>query len=189
MKFEGTGDKPVLQTARTSLRPFGADDAAFIVALVNDPDWLRFIGDRKVTDEAGARAWIESRLLVAYRTQGFGLWAMQRRCDGELLGMCGLVRRDGLPEIDLGYALLPRHRGHGYVREAGAACLAYAAEVLGKRRVLAITDPANERSIRVLASLGMVRVDTVVYESEGRRSAVFAWQAPAGAVTSAARRP
>jgi len=187
VKFEGTGDKPVLQTARTSLRPFGADDAAFIVALVNDPDWLRFIGDRKVTDEASARAWIESRLVAAYRAQGFGLWALQRRADGELLGMCGLVRRDGLPEIDLGYALLPRHRGMGYVREAGAACLAYAAEVLGKRCVLAITDPDNERSIRVLASLGMVRDDSVMYESEGRRSAVFAWHAPAAAITTPPR--
>jgi len=171
----------VLQTARTSLRPFGADDAAFIVALLNDPQWLRFIGDRKVNDAASARAWIESRLVAAYRAHGFGLWALQRRSDGELLGMCGLVRRDGLPEIDLGYALLPSHRGVGYAREAGAACLAYAAEVLGKRRVLAITDPDNERSIRVLASLGMVRDDSVVYESEGRRSAVFAWHAPAPA--------
>ena len=176
-----------MQTARTSLRPFGADDAAFIVALVNDPQWLRFIGDRKVTDESSARSWIEARLVAAYRAQGFGLWAMQRRADGELLGMCGFVRRDGLPEIDLGYALLARHRGQGYVREAGAACLAYAAEVLGKHRVLAITDPANERSIRVLASLGMVRDESVVYESEGRPSAVFAWHAPARTVTPAPR--
>ncbi len=181
MAMQGTGEVSVLQTARTSLRPFGADDAAFIVALLNDPKWLRFIGDRQVTDEASARAWIESRLVAAYRAQGFGLWALQRRADGELLGMCGLVRRDGLPEIDLGYALLPRHRGRGYVREAGAACLAYAAEVLAKRRVLAITDPGNERSIRVLASLGMVRDDSLVYESEGRRSAVFTWHAPEAA--------
>jgi ribosomal-protein-alanine N-acetyltransferase len=185
--LEGTAARPVLQTERVDLRPFSAADAAFIVALVNDPQWLRFIGDRKVTDEAGARAWIESRLVAPCRTQGFGLWAMQRRADGELLGMCGLVQRDGLPEIDLGYALLPRHRGQGYVREAGAACLAHAAEALGKRRVLAITDPDNERSIRVLESLGMVRDDSVLYESEGRRSAVFAWQAPGVAVTPAPR--
>jgi RimJ/RimL family protein N-acetyltransferase len=167
-----------LQTPRLVLRPFRAADAAFIVELLNDPGWLRFIGDRHVRDEAGAAAWIENRLQAAYRANGFGLWAMQRRADGELVGMCGLVRRDGLPEIDLGYALLPRHRGHGYVREAGAACLAHAADRLGRTRVLAITDPENERSIRVLASLGMVRDTSIVHESEGRASAVFSWTPP-----------
>jgi RimJ/RimL family protein N-acetyltransferase len=185
--IEGTAARPVLRTERIDLRPFTAADAAFIVALVNDPQWLRFIGDRHVADEASARAWIENRLVAAYRTHGFGLWAMQRRADAELLGMCGLVQRDGLPEIDLGYALLPHHRGRGYAREAGAACLSHAAAVLGRRRVLAITDPLNERSIRVLASLGMVRDDSVLYESEGRRSAVFAWHAPAAPVTAAPR--
>jgi ribosomal-protein-alanine N-acetyltransferase len=172
----------VLETDRLVLREFEPDDAAFVVRLLNDPGWLRFIGDRQVRDEAAARDWIERRLVTAYRQHGFGLWAMQRRADGALAGMCGLVRRDGLPEIDLGYALLPAFRGKGLVREAGAACLVHAALALGKRRVLAITDPDNERSIRVLAALGMVRDTSIDYRNDaGKASAVFAWTAQTAA--------
>jgi RimJ/RimL family protein N-acetyltransferase len=168
----------VLETGRLVLREFGAGDAAFIVRLLNDPGWLRFIGDRQVRDEAAAVEWIERRLVPAYREHGFGLWAVQRRADGALAGMCGLVRRDGLPEIDLGYALLPQFRGQGLVREAGAACLEHAARALGRRRVLAITDPGNAASIRVLVGLGMVPDEGIAYESDGRRSAVFSWTPP-----------
>jgi ribosomal-protein-alanine N-acetyltransferase len=172
----------VLETDRLVLREFEPDDAAFVVRLLNDPGWLRFIGDRQVRDEAAARDWIERRLVTAYREHGFGLWAMQRRADAALAGMCGLVRRDGLPEIDLGYALLPAFRGQGLVREAGSACLAHAARALGKRRVLAITDPDNERSIRVLAALGMVRDMSIDYRNDaGKVSAVFAWTAQTAA--------
>ena len=172
----------VLETERLVLREFDARDAAFVVRLLNDPGWLRYIGDRQVRDEAAARDWIERRLVPAYRDLGFGLWAMQRRADGALAGMCGLVRRDGLPEIDLGYALLPPFRGQGLVREAGSACLAHAARALKRRRVLAITDPDNERSIRVLASLGMMRDTGIEYRNDaGKASAVFSWTAPDGA--------
>ena len=117
------------------------------MALLNDPQWLRFIGDRKVNDAASARAWIESRLVAAYRAHGFGLWALQRRSDGELLGMCGLVRRDGLPEIDLGYA----HWGH-FPPEVDATpvyaepfvCCLPADHPLAKRKQVALATLAAE---------------------------------------------
>lgn len=179
-------DTPVLQTPRLDLRRFTADDAAFIAQLLNDPSWLRFIGDRGVRDEDGARAWIAERLVAAYEKQGFGLWAMQRRDDGALLGMCGLVKRDSLPDIDVGYALLPQFRGAGYAREAAAACLDYGANVLGLERILAITRPENRSSISVLESLGMRLERTEQLAGDDHVSMVFEWR-PAARVAAATR--
>jgi len=170
----------VLQTDRLVLRWFTADDASFVVELLNDAAWLHLIGDRGVRSEADARAWIDARLRAPYWRQGFGQWAIERRSDGARLGICGLIRRDALPDIDLGYSLLPRFHGMGYAREAAAAVLAYADEVLGLSRILAITDPANERSISLLQSLGMVLERTAVLAGDDDPSMVFAWGPPAG---------
>jgi ribosomal-protein-alanine N-acetyltransferase len=167
----------VLQTPRLSLRWFTTDDAAFIVELLNDPGWLAFIGDRGVRNESQARRWIDERLIVPTERQGFGLWAVERREDAALLGMCGLVKREGLPEIDLGYALLPRHRGAGYAREAAAACLAHAADKLGKREVLAITRPENVGSMRLLEAIGMRRLTTIRLPDVDHEDVLFAWRA------------
>ena len=172
----------VLRTPRVVLRWFTDDDARFIVELLNDPGWKKFIGERGVRTEDDARTWIAERLVALYRSQGFGLWAMQRVSDGALIGMCGLVKRDSLPGIDIGYALLPAFRGMGYVREAAAACLAYGADVLGLERILAITRPGNTASIRVLESLGMQWERTERLADADYESMVFAWQAGASAM-------
>jgi ribosomal-protein-alanine N-acetyltransferase len=104
---------------------------------------------------------------------------MARRADGVVVGMCGFVRRETLPDVDIGYALLPAFRGQGYVREAAAACLAHGATALGLRRVLAITRPANVRSIAVLAALGMTPQRTEVLAGDDHASLVFAIDLPA----------
>lgn len=175
---------PVLDTPRLALREFTADDAAFIVELLNDPGWLRFIGDRGVRSEADARAWIDERLVGSYRRHGFGLWAMQRRADGALLGMCGLVRRDALPDADVGYALMPHARGAGYAREAAAACLEHAARRLGMTRVLAITRPDNLSSSATLRAIGMRQIERRVLDGDDHESLVFEWRARSAAVPS-----
>ena len=170
----------VLRTERLVLRWFAADDAAFILELVNDPDWLKNIGDRGLRTVDEARAWIESRLVASYLEHGYGLWAMQRREDGALVGMCGLVRRPSLPLLDVGFALVPRARRQGYVREAAAACVAYAFRVLEEPRVLAITSPSNLASIRVLESIGLRHERTEVLADDTRESAVYGSNANAG---------
>ena len=168
----------VLQTPRLTLRWYHADDAASLLALVNDPGWLQHIGQRHVHTLDDARRFIEERLAAACERQGFGLWAMERRNSGEVAGMCGLVRRDGLPGIDLGYALLPAHRGQGLVHEAATACLDHAHRVLGQTRVLAITSPDNHASARVLAKLGFVPQGRITLPGETAASDLYAWQAP-----------
>ena len=169
----------VLQTDRLTLRWFGESDAAFVLELVNEPSWIANIGDRNVRTLDDARAFIAERLVRSYWQNGHGLWAIERRSDGELLGMCGLVDRDSLPAIDVGYALVPRFWGHGYAREAASASLRYAREVLEAARVLAIVQPENQPSIRVLESVGMVRVGSHRIEGEGVELALFASPEPA----------
>ncbi|HEX2011928.1 MAG TPA: GNAT family N-acetyltransferase [Roseateles sp.] len=168
----------VLQTERLNVRHFERRDAAFILELLNEPSWIANIGERGVRDLAQAEVWIEDKLIATYARLGFGFWAVERRADGALLGMCGLVRRDSLPEVDLGYAFVPRAWGQGYAREAAAACLRHAHEVLGMDRLLAITGPDNLASQRVLADLGFALQETRVLEGETRQTQVWHWPAP-----------
>ena len=144
----------LLRTDRLILRRVTSADAPFIQALVNDPDWLRYIGDRGVRTLEDARAYVRNGPARMYETYGFGLYAVERRSDGAVMGLAGLIKRDTLPEFDLGFAFLPAHRGQGYAREAAAMVLAEARDAFGLSRVLAITSLDNERSMALLESLG-----------------------------------
>lgn len=148
---------PVLLTPRLAIRAFTLDDAAFIVELLNDPGWLKHIGDRGVRTQDDARRYLSAGPIAAGARQGFALWAVLRRDDpsGAPIGMCGLVRREGLEHVDLGYAFLPTARGQGYAREAAAAVLKHGFERLGLSRIVAITAVDNEASGRVLEAIGM----------------------------------
>ena len=147
----------ILETERLRLRWFNPtdSDADFLRALLNDPGWLANIGERNVRTRRQARAWIAARHTATYGRLGFGFWAVERRSDGALMGMCGLIKRDTLMEADVGYALMPAFRGHGYAREAAAACVRYAQEVLGLAEVWGITGPANAASATVLQQIGL----------------------------------
>jgi [ribosomal protein S5]-alanine N-acetyltransferase len=144
-----------LATARLTLRAFTADDAAFIVELLNDPGWLRNIGDRKVRTQDDAREYLRKGAIAHAALHGFALGAVQRRSDGALIGMCGLIRRESLDDVDLGYAFLPAYRGQGYAREAAAAWLHIGFERFGLQRIVAITSVDNAASGRVLEAIGM----------------------------------
>lgn len=145
----------VTASERTILRELEdtRQDAAFILELVREPSWLRFIGDRGVTDLQGARAYLRRAILASYERHGFGLWGIRLR-GGEMAGICGILKRDWLPDPDLGFALLERHAGRGLATEASAAAIEHARDELGLRRLAAITDPENAASARVLEKLG-----------------------------------
>lgn len=147
-------------TARLALRPLADSDAVFIVALLNDGDWLRFIGDRGVRTTEAARAWLRDGPAAHAARHGFALQAVERLDQGVPIGICGLIRREGLADVDLGYALLPAHRGHGFVREAAAAWLERGFAHHGLSRIAAYVKPGNAASLRVLEALGL-RADGV----------------------------
>jgi len=145
----------VLETKRLILRWFAPDDAAFICELLNQPAWKQYIGDRGIDSIQDARNYIETVPLASYRRHGFGLLAVELKADGTLVGMCGLIKRDTLEDVDLGFALLSRFERQGLAHEAAAATLAYSRDMLGLDRVVAITSLDNERSSRLLERLGM----------------------------------
>ncbi|WP_372526576.1 GNAT family N-acetyltransferase [Piscinibacter sp.] len=147
----------ILDTERLRLRTLVIDDAPFILELVNEPSWLRFIGDRGVRSIEQARDYIVQGPMAMFARLGFGLYLTELK-DGALpIGICGLIKRDSLPDVDLGFAFLPRFWGCGYARESAAAVLAHGLGALGLKRIAAITSPDNRRSIRLLESIGFGR--------------------------------
>jgi [ribosomal protein S5]-alanine N-acetyltransferase len=166
----------VLETPRLALREFVLEDAAFILQLLNEPGFLRFIGDKGVRNLEDARNYLRQGPIDSYHRNGFGLYAACLRSDaaaepygepvGKPLGMCGLVKRDGLPDPDVGYAFLQRHWGRGYAAESAAAAIDYGTRTLKLPRILAITSPDNWSSIKVLEKIGM-RFDQLIQWAEG----------------------
>jgi len=143
-----------IETSRLQLRWLNADDAAFIYRLVNDPQWLRYIGDKQVHDLDAARDYIESGPRAMYQKFGFGLNLVSLKDDATAIGICGLLQRDSLTDPDLGFALLPEYCGRGYAREAAQAVLQHGFTALGQARIVAIVNSGNRDSIRLLEKLG-----------------------------------
>ena len=144
----------VLDTERLALRQLVPGDAPFILQLLNDPGWIRHIGDRGVRTVDAAAAYLEARMIAQYEKHGFGLWMVEGRAGGDAMGICGLVKRDTLPVPDLGYAFMPAYRGQGYAYESALAVRDHATGALGIPRLLAITSPVNAPSARLLERLG-----------------------------------
>ena len=148
----GTG-RVVLGTQRLTLRELHAGDAAFIHDLVNQPAWLRHIGDKGVRTLADAQRYILDGPVRMYARHGHGLWLVMTRRRGVSIGLCGLLKRDALEHPDLGFALLPAHWRQGYAHEAASAVMTHARNALGLGTVLAITTPGNHASRQLLLEL------------------------------------
>jgi [ribosomal protein S5]-alanine N-acetyltransferase len=144
----------VLSTPRLRVRPLEASDSAFIVSLLNDDAFIRNIGDRGVRSLEDAAGYISNGPGASYVRYGFGLCAVALAESGTPIGICGLLQRDQLPSPDLGFAFLPQYRSQGYAYEAASAVMADAHGRLGIPTVLAIVNPGNAASIRLLERLG-----------------------------------
>ncbi len=144
----------VLQTNRLCLRRLSADDADFILQLLNEPSFIQNIGDRGVRTIEDARAYILKGPIASYEKHGFGLWLVEAKEPPARIGICGLLKRDVLPDVDLGYALLPEFWSKGFALESASAVLAYARETLGLKRVAAVVNADNQSSIRLLEKMG-----------------------------------
>jgi RimJ/RimL family protein N-acetyltransferase len=147
----------MIASSRLILRELIVTDTPFILELLNDGDFYRYIGDRGIRTLAQAQEYIQQGPAVSYARYGHGLYLVERKEDGACLGICGLIKRDTLEQVDIGYAFLPQYRGQGYAIEAAQAALADGKSRLGIGQVVAIVTPGNERSIGLLAKLGLVR--------------------------------
>ena|SRR5687767_6145511 len=156
----------LLETDRLMLREPTINDAAFMLRLVNEPTWLQYIGDRKVYSVEDAKQYLLNGSIKSFNENGFGFSVVEIKETGEKIGMSGLVKRDYLDDIDIGFAYFPEYTGFGFALEAARATLDHAHTSLGFNRVVAITTPDNVRSIRLLEKLGLVFEKTIVVNDE-----------------------
>ena len=145
----------ILKTERLILQQVSTEDAESILTLLNEPSFIQNIGDRGVRTMDDARAYILDRLVTSYKNHGFGMYLVILKETGASTGLCGLVRRDGLDDVDIGYAFLPHYWSKGYATEAALAVKEYAKNSIGLKRLVGITDPDNIGSSRVLEKLGL----------------------------------
>jgi RimJ/RimL family protein N-acetyltransferase len=166
-----------LDTPRLVLRPLTEDDDVFIVSLLNDPAFLRFIGDRGVRTPEGARGYIRRGPIASYERFGHGLLLVALRDSQTPIGICGLLKRETLDDVDVGFAFLPEYCGKGYGYESASAVLADGRASLGLRRIVAITDPDNVASIRLLEKLGLPFERMITMPDERKALRLRAWDA------------
>ncbi len=155
-----------LQTPRLIMREFTKEDAAFIQELLNTEDWIKYIGQRNIHSEKDAIEFIEGRLRRGYAEHGFGFFCVELKSTGEKMGMCGLVKREGLENVDLGFAFLPRYAGKGYAFEGSQSVIEFAKTDFEMKTLDAITLFINKNSIGLLERLGFHFERNVVLEEE-----------------------
>ncbi|GAC1692507.1 MAG: GNAT family N-acetyltransferase [Steroidobacteraceae bacterium] len=164
----------LLTTARLRLRRLAPGDAPFVLRLLNEPSWLRNIGDKGVRTPADAQRYLETGPVEMYARLGFGLYQVRLASSDEPIGMCGLLKREALQDADLGFAFFPEFWGNGYAREASAGVLRHARDSLGLGRIVAVTAPHNGASRRVLERLGFALERTVRLEAGGEELLLYA---------------
>ena len=169
----------VVETERLQLRRIQAGDAEFLLELLNEPAFLQFVGDRGVRNLEDAHRYIETGPQASYERHGFGLFLTVLKDSGAPIGICGLLKRDELDAVDVGYANLAHYCGRGYAVEAAKAVMRYGEHELGLKRILAIVDEGNVASIRLLDKLGMHLLGPTRIRPDAPELLLYAWDAPA----------
>lgn len=164
----------VVETDRLLLRWLGAGDAAFILQLLNEPSWIRYIGDKGVKTLQDAEDYIRKGPREMYERRGHGLYLVETRERGESIGICGLIKREALEDVDLGFAFLPEYWGQRYALESATAAMSYGKSVLGLARIVAITSQDNHRSVGLLMKLGFRFERLVRLSTEGPELELYA---------------
>jgi len=169
-----------LETRRLTLSRFGENDVAFVLRLLNDPGFLHYIGDKGVRDSDSARNYILTGPVASYEQHGFGLYKVCLKDCGEPIGMCGLLKRDALEDVDIGFAFLPEFQSLGYALEAAAAVMEQGRLRFGLKRIVAITSADNSRSARLLQRLGMCFEGMVSMPGDKAELKLFSWNGGRG---------
>ena len=144
-----------LKTERLILSEFTKIDAPFFYELANDPDFIKYIGDRNVNSISDAEKYIADNIIPSYTLHGFGFYIVRLKENGASIGMCGLIKRDWMDYVEIGFAFLTEYRGKGYAIESSIVTKKYAKENIGISTLSAITDVNNEKSGNLLNRLGL----------------------------------
>ena len=165
----------ILETERLVIRQFTLEDAPFILELLNEPSFIQNIGDRGVRTLSDAEMYLEKGPITSYARNGFGLCLVALKESHASIGMCGLIKRDALEDVDIGYAFLPKYWSKGYAIESALAVKEYGRTVIGLTRLVAITDPANEGSIHLLEKIGLRFEKMIRLSEEDIELKLFSW--------------
>ena len=168
--------KNILETNRLMLRELSEEDADFILELLNEADYIIFIGDRGVRTHQNAQTYIKEKIIPSYEKNGFGLYLVELIDDATPVGVCGLINRDGLPDIDIGYAFLASYRGNGYATEAAFAVMQLGVHTIGLERIVGITAVDNQPSINVLEKVGLHFEKLITLPGNDEEIMLFAWE-------------
>lgn len=145
----------ITETKNLILRLPEVTDAALVFKLFNQQDCLKYIGDKNVKNVKDAESYITEKFLSHYKVYGFCLYIVCQKQSNIAVGICGLIKREELEDIDIGFAILTKYQGKGYVTEAAMAVKNHAFDTLGLKRLVALTDKINHGSSRVLEKIGM----------------------------------
>ncbi len=163
----------ILQTERLNLRLVSLDDAPFYLGLLNEPSWIQYIGDRGVRSLEQACQAISDGPMAMQAQRGHSLYVVEIKDGLVPAGLCGLIKRDTLVDVDIGYAFLPRYWGQGYAHEAARAVMQYARDTVALKRLAAITSPDNDSSNRLLRKLGFRFEKLTQFEPDGKYTNVY----------------
>ncbi|WP_282123336.1 GNAT family N-acetyltransferase [Algibacter mikhailovii] len=146
----------IAETSRLILTKFTLDDAPFFMELVNTPHWIKFIGDRNIRTLKDAEQKIKSGHFESYKSYGFGFYkVLLKEENNKVIGTCGLIKRDTLDDVDIGFAFLPNYESKGFGYESARAVMKLAKNTFNLKRLVAITNPENKKSIGLLEKLGL----------------------------------
>lgn len=165
---------PVFETDRLVVRRLTVDDGPFILRLLNEPSFLQHIGDRGVRNLADAQQYILTGPIASYEHFGFGLFLVEVKADASPIGICGMLKREALDDVDLGFAFVPESWSKGYAFESASATLAYARDTHHLKRLVAITSQENVASINLLVKLGFYFERMVLMPGEKTEVKLFA---------------
>ncbi len=157
----------ILETERLILSEFTEADAPFMYDLLTMPNWIKFIGDRGIENVEDARKYLVTRLIPSYKAFGFGFYKVELKSDDTTIGMCGIVKRPTLDDVDIGFGFLDQYTGKSYAYEAAKATLDYALHTLNISKIIATTAPENVRSQRLLEKIGLKYVGEIDQKEYG----------------------
>jgi len=162
-----------LKSERLILSEFTKNDASFFYQLVNEPAWKQYIGDKNVHTILDAEKYLENNIIPSYKKFGFGFYVVTLKEDNTSIGMCGLIKRDWMDYVEIGFAFLAQYRGKGYAIESSIATKKYAKEKLAISQIAAITDVDNEKSGNLLNRLGLEFDKLISYPGENKKCKLY----------------
>lgn len=167
----------ILETPRLILRELTEADADFIIQLLNEPAYIKNIGDKGVRTNEDARSYLRENIIASYQKNKFGLYLVARKEDATPIGCCGLINRDSLPDVDIGYAFLSAYHNKGYATEAAEAVMVFGKTAIGLKRIVGITAVDNQGSIKVLEKVGLCFEKHITLPGDDEEIMLFGWEA------------